>query len=141
MKGSVTCLLIVFFIACNTENISTNPEDDTIIGRWQLFERGYSPGDKYIVEDIASDPVQYIQFSSDSTFASNIDGYESFDRFSLGKEDGTPVLVLFGAQQNEVRNSRSFTISASVQRLELRARWCIEGCHEAFRPVSNTQNP
>jgi hypothetical protein len=128
-------LLLWVLISCNPEAHDETGEGATIAGSWQLFERGYSPGDRYIVEEVPATPQQLIHFNADSTFESNMDEYKSFNRFRVLQENGTLVLVLSTTLGTDGDDDRSFTMTLSGQRLELRTRWCIEGCHEAYRPV------
>ena len=127
-------LAFAFLLGCNPEGRKDESAAPNIIGSWQLFERGYSPGDRYVVEEVPSDPVQLIRFNEDSTLTSNTDAYRAFNRFQLVGENGSRVLVLHSASGE----SRSYAMSASEEKLELRAHGCIEGCHEAFRRVNHT---
>ena len=142
MKLLSIIVLPAIILSCANDGIQESQEKTEVIGSWQLFELGYSPGDRYIVEEVPANPAQLIHLNADSSFASNIDGYKLFDKFGIRKEDNDLVLILFPRQGTDESASRSFTMTMSGQRLELRARWCIEGCHEAYRPASSeAQNP
>ncbi len=128
-------ILALSIFGCSTDNVNEGDESKPIKGSWQLFERGYSPGDRYIVEEVPLVPEQLIHFNADSTFESNIEGYKLFNQFRLREENSTLVLILYSDPGINNRDSVSFEVSHSGQRLELRAKGCIEGCHEAYRPV------
>lgn len=143
MKLSLVILALSLFGSCTSDGIRTEGERIDVIGSWQLFERGYSPGDRYIVEEVPAEPGQFIHFNSDSSFTSDIDGYQAFNRFRVRVEEQQAMeLILFSDVRPAAGDIRSFTMLLTDQRLELRARGCIEGCHEAYRPVaSDDQNP
>lgn len=131
-------LLIILALgvsACSRDGFHQTRESNGIIGSWLLFERGFSPGDRYIVEEVPPVPGQLIRFKADSTFESNIEGYKSFNRFRLREQNDAVVLILYSGAGIDHQGRISFTISNPGQRLELRAHGCIEGCHEAYRPV------
>ena len=135
-------LVLSILVSCGSDGLRTEGERIDVTGSWQLFEYGYSPGDQYIVQEVPADPGQLIHFNADSTFTSNIDAYKVFNRFRVRVEERATELVLFTDESPGAGDSRSFTMLLSDQRLELRARGCIEGCHEAYRPVpSDDQNP
>lgn len=114
-------------------------QENTIIGSWQLYENGYSPGDKYIVEQVPEEPAQIITFKSDGSFTSNLDDLKKFKYYLIIEDqtNGEEVLALF--EQDPGKTARAVSELENVYNvhfksgLRLSNRGCIEGCHLGFK--------
>lgn len=125
------------------------PFDDSIglNGSWQVFERGYSPGDRYIIEDVPDTPAQIMNFGSENAFSSNITGLGDYSFFKILEDsyiEGGAVLALFSEladmQNLDADNlEHSYTLEQySDGSIKLGFRFCIEGCHLALKKVRST---
>lgn len=148
MKRSVFLALLLFFSACENNHAlpDADQSSDALAGTWLLFEQGYSPGSGYFVNQIPAHPALLIQFGEDLSFSSNLPGYDSFKYYRVHKENSDDVLTLYDKNPDgnvSPAESRAYTMLLADNTLKLHFRWCIEGCHEAFRKVEedDLQNP
>ena len=124
---------------CLPFDISTD-----LSGDWQVFERGYSPGDRYITEEVPASPAQNMRFGSENVFSSNILGLEDYSYFKIFEDsyiEGGFVIALFSEladmQDADVENlEHSYMLEEySNGNIKLSFRFCIEGCHLALKKV------
>ncbi len=135
---------ILIIISCNNDQDCCLPIDelDNLIGSWQVYERGYSPGSGYIVDGIPDDPAQILTFKSDNQFSSNYAGLEDFTYYLI-IPDGTGgyILALYknilDMKDNHDINTltHSYNIQIEDGNVKLYFRYCIEGCHIGLKKV------
>jgi len=135
-------LVITLFITSCTFRDNSEAFQSTLGGSWLMFERGFSPGAGYIVEAVAADPPKSMTFGEDGSFNSNIDGYNMYQRFRTEQDQQQDVLVLAASSDtfDDPNKSARFTIEFKDGAMFLYRRWCIEGCHEAFRKIGSDQD-
>jgi hypothetical protein len=124
------------------ENINNNVIADTITGEWLFFEYGYSPGAGYETVAVSPVPPRTIRFEKDMSVVSNIENFSSvrFYRILEDTTHHTTVLALFeddpGSQPVDIRGlTNSYSVYKEGDTIRLSYRWCIEGCHMAFRKI------
>ena len=116
----------------------------SLSGKWLVYERGYSPGDRYITEEVPATPAQNMTFEAENVFSSNITGLEVYAHFKIFEDphaEGGMVLALFselsdmqGADPNQLEHS--YTLEEySNGNIKMGFRFCIEGCHLALKKV------
>ncbi len=113
-------------------------------GSWLMFEKGYSPGVGYIVDEVPSVPPKIITFGHDGSFTSNVEGYDTYKRYRIDKDKDDHVLVLAVSEDAFESNEAHFTIKFIDGAMFLYRRYCFEGCHEAFMKIRGNeqdQNP
>lgn len=131
--GAIFCLLMIFIGSCTERDCCGIDEsgDDLLIGTWSLYERGYSPGAGYIVEDVP--PGQTITFESDGVMTSNIQDLSDFHFYLF--QNG--VISFFKNDPGSSPDPNTFTTSYDVtfdgDTIKLTYRYCIEGCHLGLR--------
>jgi hypothetical protein len=143
MKRSITVILLVSIfslIACEDKpepDIETVPQ---LEGIWILYERGYSPGVGYHIEKINTNPPSRITLTWDRDFSSNINGLTQFNfyRVVMDSVHNRQVLALYEEDPSnetlDVDNLKnSYFIELEENKLKLYFRYCIEGCHMAFK--------
>lgn len=116
----------------------------SLSGEWQVYERGYSPGDRYIIEEVPNTPEQNMSFETENVFSSNITGLEDYSYFKIFEdshiEEGM-VLALFSElldmqEADPDQLEHSYTLEEySNGNIKLGFRFCIEGCHLALKKV------
>jgi hypothetical protein len=132
---------MVFFSACqdSSECCHDLVIDHQLEGSWQLYEVGYSPGDRYITEQVPSIPAQTITFFSDGRLSSNFSGISDYSLYEVTTDSITnsPVLSLYktvwDAKIKDPGTRHSYSISYDGENLKLSYRFCIEGCHLGFK--------
>lgn len=135
---------LFLFFTCEreeTEEVVLKTDQD-IIGKWQLYETGYSPGGGYVTDKVDPIPMQSITLKEGNHFSSNIEGLESFQYYYVldGLTDDQKILALFTNEQNPDRlkiddADHSYSIDWDKGNLKLHFRYCIEGCHMAFKKI------
>ena len=139
MKPSSILLLVVFLLigACSQYDCCVLIDDDrSLVGKWQVFEYGYSPGSGYIVEQVPDSPVKILEFKAGGVFSSNYDGLKNFNRYKVEADTSGYVLSL-----SEILTGRKgttaaqYTIVGEGDHLKLYYRYCIEGCHIGIKPL------
>jgi hypothetical protein len=149
-KISFTILIAIIFAhsACEESDLPKFEEvSGGLQGSWLLYERGYSPGDRYIVEQVPSHPAKYIVFLDNKRMIINLDG-NAGQKFYKVLEDPDPAfsqpVIAFFDREEELDNAtidnlnESYMMTLSENNLKLSFRYCIEGCHMAFKRVANT---
>ena len=131
-------------VSCNSDQECCLPIDDfeSLIGKWQIYEQGYSPGAGYIVEEVPDKPAQILIFESDNRFSSNNTGLEGFSYYSV-LNDGLEgnILALYenesDMKENQDTNSleHSYAIRYDEGNVKLHFRYCIEGCHLGLKKI------
>lgn len=136
MKNLLSLIFVVLLVFCCDRKDCCGPQyNNELIGSWQLYEYGYSPGSEYIVEQVPAEPAQTITFKSDGRFSSTSDGLDQFNYYLVMEEFG--VLALFeddpGNETQDVSKLKNAYDMRFENGLKLSYRWCIEGCHLGFR--------
>ncbi|HKZ37639.1 MAG TPA: hypothetical protein VJ184_08325 [Chryseolinea sp.] len=127
--------LIIVFYSCDEKD--DNPTIQ-LTGSWLLYERGYSPGGGYITEAVSSEPAQVLIFETER-MSSTVNGFESFKFYEILTDTATQTefVALYknrpSIQNDESSPTYSFDITGDT--LKLYFRYCIEGCHLAFRRI------
>jgi hypothetical protein len=142
MKSIFPLLLAVSLVSGCVENedmCCAISETQPLDGVWLLFERGYSPGAGYITESISSEPAQKL-ILSDGKVSSTTEGWESLKFYTISNDTvyQSPYIELYTTDPNsQPSNSSVATYSFDLEGdvLTLRFRWCIEGCHMAFKKI------
>ncbi len=131
MKRTSLLLLTLIGISCQRAQTPVVPGDG-LVGSWQYVERGYSPGAGYIIEPIPRNPVQRVDFLSDSTVRLvNIKDqlFATARTYRLDSTQRGKQLSLFDGEKTII----GFPMSISIRNDTLRlSPPCIEGCHFAF---------
>jgi hypothetical protein len=131
-------VLLTLLLSCNNNQDCCLPigDLDNLLGRWQVYERGFSPGAGYIIEEVPAEPVQTMTFEADNRFASNYSGLEEYSYFNiLDDSSGENILALyknksdFNNNQDTDNLEHSYIINYDEGNLKLYFRYCIEGCH------------
>ena len=131
-------LIAVFAVSCTEKECCLNQEENSvnaISGEWLLYEHGYSPGAGYVIEPVSSVPPQRIEFKDNGELLSTVEGLTDYKFYSV-KGD---VVGLFKTNPGPAPDSLAFTNSYNFKfengNLKLHFRYCIEGCHMAFKKV------
>jgi hypothetical protein len=145
MKSLLFVLLLCTFsfVACEEKDekqtviIETEP---ILHGHWILYERGYSPGVGYEIEKVNTNPPSRITLTLDKEFSSNITGLDKFKfyRTVVDPVNDMQVLVLYEEDPGDnipdvTTLKHSYFIELKNDNLKLYFRYCIEGCHMAFK--------
>ena len=114
-------------------------DSQIITGAWLLYEQGYSPGGGYVVKSVSDSPPQVIVLNQDGTLTSTMDGWKDYKYYQVLKD--TMVLALFkldpGSQPKKIEElDHSYNITFKDGGLRLEYRFCMEGCHLAFKKVT-----
>jgi len=120
----------------------TFDEGISLLGKWQVYEKGYSPGSGYIIVEVPAEPAQLLNFKSGNRFSSNILGFESFTYYLiLNDKSESSILALYEEKPDNPENEdtknldHSYTIGHEKGRLKLRFRFCTEGCHIGLKRI------
>ena len=133
-------IILIAFIAlsCNEKDCCAGLEKEgsnELVGDWQLYERGYSPGAGYIIEPVSSNPPQIIEFKSNGELSCSVSGLTDY-KFYSAKGD---VVGLFkndpGPSPDSLALTHSYNFSFEDGNLTLGFRYCFEGCHLGFKKV------
>ena len=140
-----TFIALLFVVtACDNSEDCCLPIGDleNLYGNWQVYERGYSPGSGYIVDEVPDEPAQILTFESDNKFSSNYQGLEDFSYYLiLNDNSGGFILSLYerkrDMKENQDINSleHSYSIVYEDGNLKLYFRYCFEGCHIGLKKI------
>lgn len=136
----LAALLGLFLITTACEESDLSPAEQTLVGTWQLYEYGWSPGSGYFVDEVPPVPAQTVTFKSSGTVSATgerLTGFDSAQKYRLVSDsiqttdyveytdtDGDPYIMYV-----TLLTSDSLTLSPP----------CFEGCHFGFvrtRPIS-----
>lgn len=112
-------------------------DSDVLLGKYQVYEYGYSPGAGYVTEPVPDDPLRYMSFRQDYSFESNYDGFEKFKYFQILEDTTTrqAVLSLYETPSFDNPSNSNYTILSDSGIVKLQYRFCIEGCHIGLRKL------
>jgi hypothetical protein len=137
-------IIVASIVGTSCQNKPVDPEllsaEGDLLGSWKLYERGYSPGSGYTVEPVPDEPVQWIDFNANGTFQSNLAGMGNYKYYRVidDPSGNSKIVALFESEPVNVDPSNlehSYQMSFENGGLNLSFRFCIEGCHMAFRPL------
>jgi hypothetical protein len=136
-------VLITVLQSCNNTDCCLPIDLDNLAGQYIVYEYGYSPGDKYIIESVPEDPAQLLTFDALGCFTSNYQGLSNF-KFYRVYEHPTEgrILALYETtpppddQVDLAALSHSYIMNQEGDNLELYYRYCIEGCHIGIRRIN-----
>ena len=135
---SVMVLIMSSLISCDESDCCDSDVPQNLIGEWLMTEIGYSPGDRYIVEQVSPTPPQTISLQPDNRFESNIDSIEDFSFFQVFEDpnNGDQILALLEQDPDEDLKledvNHSYNVVFEDGLLKLYYRYCFEGCHMGF---------
>lgn len=130
---NIIFLIPIVLFSCN-EHKSELLEKQGLLGEWQVYESGYSPGGDYVIDEVPNDPLKYVRFGEDHLFESNYEGLENVNYFDVIEENQKPVLLLYENNPGDEHQNRSelvYKYYAKIEgdKLKLMYAYCIEGCH------------
>jgi hypothetical protein len=147
MKNLLTPCALFFLLSilfgCEEKDccVFDEGEGSALAGTWLLYERGYSPGGGYIVEEVNNSPAQSLTFKSNGQMSSSLEGLEEYKFFYI-QDDPVPEqrIVAFykhypGQSPDPSTFNPSYHFSFEGQNLKLYFRYCIEGCHLGLQKV------
>lgn len=118
------------FVGCKKPAIeNTKTFSKNIIGKWKYSQRFYSTGGPLIFKSTAS-LNQWILFRADSSFSSNLPGFENVNSFRI--EDSIKLKFISGNQQERLYFYHIDTLQNSLT-LSSADFICIEGCGDIFK--------
>jgi len=140
---SVFMSLGIIVIGCveNDDLCCGIKETSELSGIWLFYERGYSPGFDYITEAIPSKPAQMLTIG-DGVISSTVKGWEQLKYYRILTDTAvhSQYIALYvndpGPQPDTPTSDvETYTFDLENNILTLHYRWCIEGCHLAFRKI------
>lgn len=108
-------------------------EENVLSGDWQIYERGYSPGDVYITEEVPADPPQILTFTTDGRFSSAVEGFEQYKYYQVSRDSVNSDYILTLLEEEDAPKDTNYTMIFDGQNLKLHYRFCFEGCHLALK--------
>jgi len=118
-----------------------NEENVSMAGEWLLYERGYSPGQGYVIDEVPAEPEQKIEFYEDRRFIHSLDSLEAYKYYLIldDPDSGQKILSLytqFTPTDDVYSLKHSYNIVFEEGSMKLYYRSCIEGCHMGFRRIT-----
>ncbi len=106
-----------------------------LVGTWQLYEYGWSPGSGYFVDEVPSVPAQTITFGSSGTVQTTGEQFKGFDSDQYRVVQDSIQLKDYV----EFTKSNGDTFIMYITQLTADSLTldppCIEGCHYGFTRV------
>lgn len=144
LLATVSLVLLVLMLSCETATDCCvpppNEEQSGLLGPWLLYERGYSPGAGYFTVDIPAKPAQTVTLNVNYTVVSTYDAFMDYNHYRLFADpmDTERQVIAFykespGTDAELDNADASYSIELTENTLKLYFRWCIEGCHLAFK--------
>ncbi len=134
--------IVISMASCDDNSGSPYDEehgDQTLTGTWVLFERGYSPGFGYIVEEVKDG--QTLTLRSNGTLRTNLTDIRDF-KFYYVHNAVNPVETVIAFFEEDPGPSpdpstfrTSYNVTFDGNTVRLGYRYCFEGCHLGFRRV------
>ncbi len=139
--GLVTLLgLFLITVACEESDLS--PASQKLVGTWQLYEYGWSPGSGYFVEEVPSVPAQTITFRSNGTVdvkGEQLGFFDSHRQYRL-VSDSTQATDYVAFSSSGADESVAYITLLTPDSLTLSPP-CFEGCHHGFVRVNQPTVP
>ena len=140
--GLVT-LLGLFLIVAACEESEVSPTSQKLVGTWQLYEYGWSPGSGYFVDEVPPAPAQTLTFSNDGRAETQGDKtyfFKDLKRYRAVRDSTQGVdHVEFLSSNSDTWLTVHVTL-LTPDSLTLRPM-CFEGCHYGFVRVSQPTLP
>ena len=123
--------VLLLLASCRKEGDPSASGSDRLVGKWLLYERGYSPGAGYYVNQILAVPPQTLEFASEGRLVAegnDLAGYQNTPHYRVDTTAYGLQLALYANPEG----------TPSYQGLELRndtlrlSPPCTEGCHYGF---------
>ena len=147
MSKSNTLFIIALLLGAgscynNQDCCLPSGEMEGLIGKWQIYEHGYSPGGGYIVKEVPNEPAQILTFESDNQFWSKNAGMDGFSYYLIinDRSEGN-ILALYEEEPDIKENqdtkslAHSYMITYDKGNVKLSFRYCIEGCHIGLKRI------
>lgn len=112
-----------------------------IEGKWQVYEKGSSPGSGYVIEKVPNKPAQIVEFRSDNILVTNVLGDYSYYYLITDLTTGEDIVALYKTEQNaEEITMADLGVSYALKQCEngkisLSFRYCREGCHLGLKRI------
>ena len=120
---------LVFF-ACKKPQVKTpSPFSKNITGRWNYFQKFYSPGSGFIYESTTG-LRQWITFTADGQISSNTDNYKGFATYEI--LDSFKIKFISQSQDDRFYFYHIDSLENSLT-LSPADFICIEGCGDIFK--------
>lgn len=138
MKAAFSIFLCaMIFISCDENSATESPGN----GTWILYEHGYSPGAGYITENVPAIPTQTLTLNPDGSLETTVTVWKKYKYYLIIEPGGGQrnVLALYEEKPSDPNpdltevNVGYNMVSDEDGNLKLYFRWCIEGCHMAFK--------
>ncbi|MEQ9441917.1 MAG: hypothetical protein RIG62_22950 [Cyclobacteriaceae bacterium] len=133
--------ILLSMVSCEDHQDCCLPMD-SLIGTWQVYETGYSPGGGYIVEEVPDEPAQIMEFKSDHQFWSNRQGLDDYSYYLILEDNSKgSILALYKNELDAENNQEIHSLShiyVSVfkeGKVKLSFRDCVEGCHIGLKKL------
>jgi len=134
----------VFSISCKDDSCCAIEEKSAgheLDGTWLMYETGYSPGGEYITNAVPAYPVQTITFQSNDIFSStsqDLADYKFYQILDDALSGHGKVLSIYKKDisipvSDPSQSVLSYSFTLNDNDLKLYYRFCVEGCHMAFR--------
>ncbi|HCX23752.1 MAG TPA: hypothetical protein DHN29_17655 [Cytophagales bacterium] len=136
MKYLTFLAILLLAIGCD-ECCNELPDGQSLQGKWQVVEVGFSPGAGYVTAPV--DQGKFIEFGSDHKFSSNYEGLEDIHFYRINDETGNPVLELFPKEPKDYDPDQlvyKYRMGYDDSMLKLMYAYCIEGCHIGIQRVN-----
>lgn len=130
--GLVT-LLGLFLVTAACEDNDVSPTSRTLVGTWQLYEVGWSPGSGYFVDEVPQTPAQTVTFGSDGTVSATgerLIGFDISQKYRL-VSDTTQTSDYVEFTKSDGDTYRMYVTQLTSASLTLNPL-CFEGCHYGF---------
>jgi hypothetical protein len=140
-KAIMITISVCSYSCVEVDNVCCLPPfDESFTGQWLLYETGYSPGGTYIVNEVPLNPPQKIILISERMLTITVQGLEDYTYYKLLDDPNSEfnILALYktdpGNDTPDISKlEHSYVMSYHEGSLKLSYRWCIEGCHMAFK--------
>jgi hypothetical protein len=128
-----------------SNNINSEGSEE-LKGTWQVYEHGYSPGDKYITEPVPADPAQRITFKDNNQLTTSIENLTEYKYYAIVEDPNSKdkILALFKTENGNTivditKLEHSYNIEFVDGKLKLYYRFCIEGCHLGLTKITENE--
>ncbi len=138
----LVALLGLFLITAACEESDLSPASKELVGTWQLYEYGWSPGSGYFVEEVPSVPAQTITFRSNGTVdvtGEQLDFLDAYRQYRL-VTDSTQTADYVELSGSDDDKFVAYVTLLTSDSLTLNPP-CFEGCHRGFVRVRSPLPP
>ena len=136
-------LILLILSSCDKNEDCCLPiTEGELLGTYRVYEYGYSPGDRYIIEAVSANPAQLINFKDDNSFSSNYSELKDFNYYVLLNDDREGVILALFAEEPDFKEEfdiinldHSYSVEFEEFNVKLNYRFCIEGCHIGIKKI------